>query len=119
MVKCKHCKVEKPESDMALWAGKPSMVCLECKPKHPTGAGARPASANGAAQKKAKRAKAETPELVLSIPAGGFGVDAQITEEGLLQLTQGNDGADPDNVCLTKREVRELFNTFGEWAVTS
>lgn len=52
----------------------------------------------------------------LSLPAGGFGVNALITDEGVLQLTQENDGADPDNVCLTRREARQLFETFSDWA---
>jgi hypothetical protein len=32
-IKCKHCEAEKPESEMALRAGKPSRVCIECKEK--------------------------------------------------------------------------------------
>lgn len=74
--------------------------------------GGSPSPKAKAATRRSKKA-----ELALSLPAGGFGVDASITDEGYLQLTQGNDGADPDNVCLTRHEVRQLFDTFGEWAV--
>jgi hypothetical protein len=46
-------------------------------------------------------------------------VNASITEEGYLQLTQANEGAEPDNVCLTRYEARTLFEKFGEWVTES
>lgn len=123
MITCKHCKTEKPESEMSIWAGKPSKVCLECKPKHPVGGGARRTKDNGGASKKstaaARNGKRAAAELALSLPAGGFGVAANVTEEGYLQLTQANDGAEPDNICLTRYEAKALFEKFGEWIVES
>ena len=53
MIKCKHCGDEKEESAMSIWNGKPSKVCLECKPKHPTGRAARGGNGGGASRKKA------------------------------------------------------------------
>jgi hypothetical protein len=61
VITCKHCKAEKPESEMSIWAGKPSKVCIECKPKHQVGGGARRADTNGgggAARKKERPLRA-------------------------------------------------------------
>lgn len=124
MITCKKCKVEKPEDQMSVWGGKPSEVCVECRSSSKNG---RPRKDNGGGSpsKKKKRAKvaahrpkaAKPPEL--SLPAGGFGCNARLTEEGHLQLTQENAGTVPDNVCLTRREARAIFETFGEWAAES
>lgn len=46
-------------------------------------------------------------------------MNARITEEGHLQLTQENPDAEPDNICLTRFEAKQLFDTFGEWIVES
>src|SRR5690349_15965869 len=105
VIQCKHCKVEKPETEMSVWAGKPSKVCLDCKKDHPTGRGARRGKGNGGGGPKkraaaARNGKPAAAELSLSLPAGGFGVSAALTEEGYLQLTQENDGAAPDNICI-------------------
>lgn len=123
MIKCKHCEVEKPEDQMAIRAGQPSKVCLECKDKR---VGIASLAGGGSSHKKGKRGKAATrrpkkdaAELALSLPAGGFGCNASITDEGHLQLTQENPDAAPDNVCLTRREARAIFETFGEWAAES
>lgn len=109
---CKYCDKTRTESQMAIRGGKVSHMCLDCKQS-------RTGLASAVPPKKAKRKAAPAAELALSIPAGGFGIEASITDEGYLQLTQENDGSESDNVCLTKREVRELFNTFGEWAIAS
>lgn len=123
MITCKHCKAEKSESEMSIWAGKPSKVCIECKKDHPTG-GARRSDSNGGGSPKKRTAavrngKRAAAELSLALPAGGFGVNANITEEGFLQLTQENEGADADNICLTRFEAKQLFDKFGEWIVES
>ncbi len=44
-------------------------------------------------------------------------MNASITDEGYLQLTQANDGAEADNICLTRYEAKQLFDKFGEWIV--
>lgn len=112
MITCKYCKTEKHDEQMVPRAGKPSLVCLECKEKR----GGGRASKKSTAAARAPRAAAD---FELSIPAGGFGVNAKLTEEGYLQLTQENDGAAPDNVCLTRFELRAVFEKFGTWAVES
>lgn len=108
MIKCKHCKEEKPESEMVVRAGKPSKVCVACKE-----------NGGGSSSKKTKAStrRPKANELTLALPAGGFGVNASITEEGYLQLTQENAGAEADNICLMRHEVVALFEKFGEWAV--
>jgi hypothetical protein len=63
------------------------------------------------------RRKANAADFSLSLPAGGFGVDASISVEGYLQLTQQNPDAEPDNVCLTRHEAKAIFEKFGEWMV--
>jgi hypothetical protein len=129
VIQCKHCKVEKLESDMSIWAGKPSKVCIECKAKHPTGGAARAAANEGggsapkksrsaARRKSSKRSTQPAADLEILLPAGTFfGCSARVTEEGYLQLTQQNDDAAPDNICLTRHEAKALFDKFGEWIV--
>jgi hypothetical protein len=69
-----------------------------------------------AAARNGKRAAAV---LELTLPAGGHGFTATITEEDALLITQENPDADPDNIVLTKHEARQLFDRFGEWIVES
>lgn len=121
VIKCKYCKAEKPESEMSIWAGKPSKVCVECKKDHPNGGSVSHGNGGGGNTSKkrpaaARRARAAAP-LELSIPKGGFGVTGRITEEGFLQLSQENDDAPADNICLTRHEAKALFDKFGEWIV--
>lgn len=44
---CKHCEVEKDESLMVVRAGKPSLVCLDCKTKRGNGGGVKPRKKGG------------------------------------------------------------------------
>jgi hypothetical protein len=44
-------------------------------------------------------------------------VNARVTEEGYLQITQENDGTESDNICLTRHEAKALFDVFGHWIV--
>lgn len=39
---CKHCEVEKDESQMVPRAGKPSLVCIACKAARKNGGGVAP-----------------------------------------------------------------------------
>lgn len=71
--KCKYCKQPKTEAQMAMRGGRVSFMCLECKQS-------RASLGAGAPKKKAK--KVAKPELVLSIPAGGFGVETDRTTPG-------------------------------------
>lgn len=122
MIKCKHCDIEKLESDMSIWNGKPSKVCLECKKTHPTGRGAAKVNGGGSPEKKrpaAARKPRAAADLELALPAGGHGFTAVVTEEDTLLITQENDGAADDNIVLTKHEARQLFDKFGEWIVES
>lgn len=79
-----------------------------------TGGGGDTSKKRKAAARRPKRAAAD---LELTLPAGGFGLSAAVTDEGYLQLTQANDGANPDNICLTRYEAKQLFDRFGEWIV--
>lgn len=111
-IKCKYCEETKDDSLMAIRAGKPSKVCLECKQSR-TGLGAGAPSK----KKKTRRGKAEKAvDLRLTIPGGGYGFDAFLTDDGGLQITQPNDGTAADNVVLSKGEARAIFEKFGEWA---
>jgi hypothetical protein len=126
VIKCKHCDAEKPEDQMAIRAGKPSKVCLECKEKRVglASAGGGRSKANGRATSKkktaaARRAKRVATELELTLPSAGYGCVARVTDEGFLQLTQENDGTEADNICLMKHEAKAIFDRFGEWIVST
>lgn len=120
MTKCKHCKVEKPESEMSVWNGKSSKVCNECKPKHPVGGGARNGNGGGATRKKSpaavSRRKPNTAVLEIEVPGGGHGFKASLTDEDCLLITQENADADADNIVLTRGEAKTMFALFGDWA---
>lgn len=108
---CKKCGQEKSEDQMAKYAGELTETCKECRFSRSKG---------GSQARKAKSAparKSKPTELELTLHPGGFGVNARITEEGYLQLTQENQEAPADNICLTRHEAKQLFDKFGEWIV--
>lgn len=112
-IKCKHCEETKDESLMALRVGQPSQVCLECKQS-------RASLGAGAPKKKQKRKqRPDVDEQRLTMPGGGHGFDAFVTEDDQLQISQENDGEDADNLVLSKAEARLIFEKFGEWAAES
>lgn len=67
--------------------------------------------------KKAKAPKAKAAAETLHI-APGFGCEAAIRDEGLLEINQrgGDDGDIVDTVVLSKGEFRALIQKFGGWA---
>lgn len=114
MTTCKKCEVDKPEDQMVVRRGVAIRLCRECL------SNARRKKGSGTSKKKAtttRRKRVESPpELVLTLPAGGFGVTSRVTDEGHLQLTQENEGTVADNVCLTRHEAKAIFEKFGDWA---
>jgi len=117
-IQCRYCETEKDESQMVVRGGKPSFQCLDCKQKR-TGL----ASAGGAPSRKKKSAaaarakqKPSTPEI--SVPGGGYGFEAKITDENALQITQDNPGGEADNVVMTKVEripLKAGLDRFARW----
>lgn len=130
MIKCKKCDTDKPEDQMKMRAGAPSKVCLECDAKAKAerdrmrkvveDAKAEQRSARGKRKKRkaapAKRAKEVTEALEIELPAGGFGFRAFLTTDGHVQITQKNDGAPDDNICLVRHEVRQFIEKFASYA---
>lgn len=109
VITCKYCEVEKEESSMAVRGGKPSKVCIECK-ENRAGLGA-----GAPKKKKARRKREPADELRMTVPGGGHGFDAFITEDGAMQVTQENPGSEADNVVLTRHEAQSLRTMIDLW----
>lgn len=115
MIECKHCNVEKEESQMAIRAGKPSRVCIECKEKKRGGRHSKKSPSAVSRRRKAEPAA----ELEIDVPGGGHGFKASLTDEGALLITQENADTEADNIVLTRAETRALIVTFYDWATKS
>jgi hypothetical protein len=128
VITCKKCKAEKPVDQMKVRGGKPSLVCTECADKAAAERariralvdeakaeqGRKP---RGKKAKAARKKESEPIEQRLTIPGGGLGIDAFITEDDRLQVQQSNGDGTDDNIVITRHEMRALFDKFGEWAV--
>lgn len=108
-VKCKKCKQDKPAAQMSKWGGKPSKVCLKCREGEKPAAEAEAPKVNGSDGAH---------PMLLSV-AASIGFMAQVSDDGMLVISQANSSRpdDPDNVTLTRAEAKRLFDAFGVWIV--
>jgi hypothetical protein len=114
-MQCKKCGEDKPESEMAVYAGSVTETCKACRWKR--GGGDTPKKSGAAvSSKKAKASEATAAADLTVVVAAGLGFSAVVDGESLV-ISQANSARedDDDNITLSKTEAKVLFAQFAPW----
>jgi hypothetical protein len=123
-MRCNTCKLDKPEADMYVRAGKVIRSCRSCRQEQMRRAAvtrartmqtvkiSRPVAAQTLAPPPADTATGVNPVLDIQ---PSWGINAVI-EDGRLVLRQSDDEGNTDEIGLSRSEASTLFARFGAWA---
>jgi hypothetical protein len=124
-MRCNTCKLDKPEAEMYVRAGKVIHTCQHCRQAQMRTAAATRARTMGSV-KISRPVETKAPALpaaadpaiagddpILDIPPG-WGINAVI-DDGRLVLRQSDAEGNTDEIALSRPEARALFAHFGSW----